>query len=486
MLIIKTTGVQDYLDGGEAYVKALILGAPSAGKTRSASFWPKPIFADCEKGRMSIADRAVPYAEVLTVADMDKLLEILAFECKKPVRDRKYQTFVVDTLDAYQRIVIQSRLDAEKKEALSGWGDWGYLDAKMTQFVSKLHALPMNIVVNVHVKDTTEGEGDTKAVSTGPKLKGDLRDQIAAEFDLVGYMGTYWEAEEGERVLKRGIQWHPDPSKPVLKDRSGQLPKWTNVAFSTDDYDTLFSTLISHLDNLPEATTLESHETDAAITTAPKPPVAGGPVVSPVMPATRKAAAAPVKAAPKPAAATPPAAAPAVPAATPTPTPVSNVPAATRPSVPVAPRPNVGASAAPVEQDAVDLDDVPMALADAPVAAANPPEGEPMTPEAVADALGGTVINETTEADAVPTGDEPVDQAAEATVVPETDGEQLYCGTGFEGADPTVSGCGTEIVTDEHGGEQNAMQVEIAQLKTRTNLCNACFAAYRAANKKGS
>jgi len=42
-LIIRTTGVEEFLDAaGEAHVKALILGAPSAGKTRSASFWPKP------------------------------------------------------------------------------------------------------------------------------------------------------------------------------------------------------------------------------------------------------------------------------------------------------------------------------------------------------------------------------------------------------------------------------------------------------------
>ncbi len=489
VLVIKTTGVEDYLDGGNAFIKALIMGPPSAGKTRSASFWPKPIFADCEKGRMSIADRAVPYAEIITVADMDKLLEILEHECKKPVRDRRYQTLVIDTVDAYQRIVIQSRLDAEKKEALSGWGDWGYLDAKMTQFVAKLHKLPMNIVVNVHTKDHTEGEGDAKSVSTGVKLKGDLKDQIAAEFDLVGLMGTYWEAEDGERVLKRGIQWHPEPTKPVLKDRSGQLPKWTTVTFTSDDYDQLFTTLISHLDNLPDATTLETHETDPAISTAPVPPTKGGPVASPVTPAAAPRKAAAPKAAPAPAAAPAAAPAPAAPAAPQTPTPVTNVPAATRPTagaVPAAPKPVPGASAAPREEDVPDPDDVPMALADAPDAAAEAATEEPMTEEAIAEAVGGQVISQTTDVDAAPTGQTPEDQAAEAAVDTQDDGSQaLFCGTGFEGAEPTAEGCGTEIITDEHGGDQNAMQVEIAQLKTRTNLCNACFAAFRAANKKG-
>ena len=113
-LIIRTTGIEDYLDGGEAYVKALIMGPPSAGKTRSASFWPKPIFADCEKGRMSIADRKIPYGEITSTKEMDELLLKLRMECMKPVSSRSYQTFVVDTLDAYQRIVIQERLRDEK------------------------------------------------------------------------------------------------------------------------------------------------------------------------------------------------------------------------------------------------------------------------------------------------------------------------------------------------------------------------------------
>src|SRR4051812_6914157 len=132
-LIIRSTGVQEYLDAsGEAHVKALILGAPSAGKTRSASFLPKPIFSDCEKGRMSIADRGVPYAEVNPRADMDALLRRVEVECKKPPGQRAWQTFVLDTIDSYQRIVTQERLRSERKEALSGFADWGYLDSQMT------------------------------------------------------------------------------------------------------------------------------------------------------------------------------------------------------------------------------------------------------------------------------------------------------------------------------------------------------------------
>lgn len=472
-LIIKTTGIEDYLDGGEAYIKCLVLGQPSAGKTRSASFWPKPIFADCEKGRMSIADRKVPYAEITSIADMDALLRMLKAECRKPVADRRYQTLVIDTIDAYQRIVIQERLDSEKKESLSGWGDWGYLDAKMTQFIAKLQGLPMNIVANVHVKELQVGDDDSKLSITGVKLKGDLKDQIAADFDLVGHMGTYWEAENGERVLKRGIQWHPDPTKPILKDRSGQLPKWTPVRFTDEDYSTLFTTLISHLDSLEGSQQVEELPTDAAITQRPVPPQKGGPVAgAPLAPAEtpRKAAKA---APPKKAAAAPPAGQP--------PTDVA-VPPAAKPAVPPAAKPEVaGADTAPVAEPAqapaTPEPEAPQAPADEQV------PGQ-MTVEEVAAALGAEeVASEQAAAESPTTDDAPADAEASTAEVAQVEQQATapLCGTssndGEEGQPGAVSGCGAPVDVD-------ADLTQIAMFKTRTYLCPACYAAWRATTKK--
>lgn len=286
-LIIRTTGFSDYLEkAGGAYVKALIMGLPDAGKTRSASFWPNPIFADCEKGRMSIADRGVPYAEITSSADMEALLDMLRRECLKPPTERKYQTLVIDTLDSYQRIVIQERLRAERREMLSGWADWGYIDAKMSAFVERMLALPMNIVVNLHVKD---GQDDEILVKL-PKLKGDIKDQISAEFDLVGIMETGYEAIDGERVKVRQIRWHSEPRYPLLKDRSGRLPRFTEVDFTPGDYDRIFQSIISPaMDDMPESTEVERLETGDA--DAAPPDVKGGPLEAapPPRKGTRKA-----------------------------------------------------------------------------------------------------------------------------------------------------------------------------------------------------
>ena len=289
-LIIKKTSWEDYLDpSGGAFVKALIMGAHGAGKTRSASFWPKPIFADTERGRMSLADRSVPYADIRSTADMDGLLEHLRKECQKPVAGRAYQTLVIDTVDSYQRTIIQERLRAEKREALSGWADWGYLDGKMTQLVERLLNLPMNIVVNLHVKDVSDGgdeDGDNSILVKKARLKGDIKDTIFQDFDLIGQMETSFKAVKGERVLERNIRWASEPRFPNLRDRSGKLPRFTLIDFTEGDYSRIFDTLTGGLDDLPAAETVETIETGA--TDAEVRPAGtdetGGPVTPPEMP----------------------------------------------------------------------------------------------------------------------------------------------------------------------------------------------------------
>ena len=299
-LIIKTTSWEDYLDpSGQAYVKALVMGNHGSGKTRSASFWPKPIFADCERGRMSLADREVPYADIRSTADMAALLDLLRKEGQKPVGNRRFQTLVIDTFDAYQRIVIQERLRSEKKESLSGWADWGYLDGKMVQLVEQLLNLPMNIVVNLHVKEVSDGgdsdDGEASILVRKARLKGDIKDTIFQDFDLIGQMETSYTAVKGERVLQRQIRWHAEPKFPNLRDRSGKLPRFTTIDFTDQDYWRIFNAITSGIDQLPNSQvveTLETGATDAEVQPA-GPDEKGGPVEVPPQPAkgARKAAA---------------------------------------------------------------------------------------------------------------------------------------------------------------------------------------------------
>lgn len=488
-LTIKTTGIEDYLDGGEANVKALILGAPSSGKTRSASFWPKPIFADCEKGRMSIADRGVPYGEILSQADMKEFIRRLKLECIKPVRDRQFQTAVIDTFDSYQKIVIAERLREQKKDAMSGWEDWGYLDTKMVGLLTDLVSLPMNIVINCHVKERSEGEDNKGPTYLMPRLKGDVRDSISESFDLIGLMQVHWEAVKGERTLTRSIEWHPRPDVPMLKDRSGRLPKFTPVTFTEDDYTGLFIPLSEALDDLKEGTTLETLETDEDRAPAPVAPHTTGAVAQPAAGPAKKAA--PRKAV---APATPAAPAPAPVVRTPSP-----VPPAARPVVPAAPRPTievVDTNVAAGAESAPDPSDVPAETE----ATTTVPEGQVVertgeivetpaadaTPEeAVATAtsvLGGTVVQEIEHPDEDPPVVAPAVPFSEAAAPA---APSRVCGTpglnkGVLTENP-VPGCGMDLA------EVKADLVNISFIKTTregrpTYLCPACMAAHKAAS----
>jgi hypothetical protein len=447
-LIIKTTGFDDYLGTEGAFVKALVMGPPGSGKTRSASFWPRPIFADCDDGRMSIADRGVAYGEVKTSADMDSLLDQLAMECRKPVADRRWQTFVVDTLDFYQRKLIAERLKAEQKASLSGWQDWGYLDAKMTQFVERLQNLPMNLVVNLHVKDVSDKDGEDDVTYVAPKLKGDIKDQIAAEFDLVGYMRTSWAAVDGERTLVRSIQWVPEPKFPILKDRSGRLPKYTKVDFTEDDYTRIYNAIVGdHMEAMPETTVVQELQTSNDEPAAPAPAdVKGGPVVTDGEVKPKKAA---KKAAAK---------------------------KATSPSVEVTAegdaKPAPTARTQPVEPTPEPEPEAPAAeeAGSAPTDVVTQEEAV----ETVAETLGGEVISDEQPADEAPEPEptpEPQERAQPLTA------KEAVCGDQppkMVGEREPVEGCGKPLA--------DQTKFDLSSLKTGTWLCDSCYAEWKQNN----
>jgi len=462
-LVIRTTGIEDYLEDGGGRIKVLIMGAPGSGKTRSSSGWPKPLLADCEDGRMSVADRRIPYAAIKSPADMKALLGMAEDEAKRPKDQRRFETLVVDTLDAYQRIVIQDYLKRNNKASMSGWQDWGHLDAEMNELVGRLNGLPMNVVVNLHVKDTKVGENDEGEggyLVKSPKLKGDLRDQIAAEFDLVGFMESGWEAVDGKRALTRYIQWEPSPDKPILKDRSGQLPARTSVTFTDQDYLALLGPLQEAAKALVAGDVMQTLETEEPV--EPVLVAKGGPVGTGAKAAPAKKAAASKKAA----------------------VPVAN---GAVPSVP---------AVAPVPA-------VPVPLAE-PVAV---PVTEQEAVATVEQVLGGEVVPDApepeTQSEGLPTDVSipPIDVSPGAVMEVEDpvmddpkSSAVITCGSPrYEGGTTTATGCGVEMkleIVDDRiincisPDNQMPDLIQIAGLKTRAFLCNACFANHRNAAKK--
>ncbi len=252
MLTIKTTGLEQYAPGGEARLKLLIIGGPGSGKTRFASFFPRPIWADCEAGLASVADRCVPYTSVNTSVDMLDLLTFLKMECRLPKDKRTYDTVVIDTLDAYQRKLKVEWMEKEKKEAFTGWEAWGFVGQKMQLLLTRLLNLDMNVIVNVHYKDKTTKDDDSgkETHELMLQLQGEVSDTAFNDFDQVGWMGTYWEAASGERIQKRGLTFRATPDKPFLKDRLNVTPRWMEITFADTDYTNLLARVSERMEEL--------------------------------------------------------------------------------------------------------------------------------------------------------------------------------------------------------------------------------------------
>jgi hypothetical protein len=251
-LLIQTTGIEDYAPGGKARVKVLVIGGPGVGKTRWSSYFPDPIYADCEGGLASVADRKVPYVRINSSEDMSDLLAHVKQECRQPAAQRKYQTLVIDTLDAYQRKVKDEWMLKEKKETFTGWEAWGYLNSRMQALMTRLLNLDLNVVVLVHFKDKTTTDDNTgkETHTLQLQVQGELGDTAFNDFDLVAWMGTYWEAVDGERVQKRGLTFKATPDKPFLKDRLFVTPPWMEVTFADSDYTQLFDAIQSRIGDL--------------------------------------------------------------------------------------------------------------------------------------------------------------------------------------------------------------------------------------------
>lgn len=452
-LVIKTTGWEDYMDpAGGSWIKMLVMGNPDVGKTRSASFWPRPIFADCEDGRMSLADRKVPYGRIRSTADMDGLLTQLEFDNKRPAEKRRYTTLVLDTIDKFQKLVINEKLAREGKDRLTGWADWGWLDGYMQTFVHRVLNLEMNVVANVHYKTLTSDDDDddtAKVVGQALRLKGDVKEWLIEEFDLIGMMESYYSAEAGQRTRKRRIRWHNEPSFPLLKDRSGSLPQFTDIDFTEGDYQRVFDALMSHVDDLPESTDVEEIATEEPVAPVDPAEVKGGPVEPGTLP-TKKAPAkkAAVKKAAKP-----------VPA-----------PGATEVTV------------KPIKEPSGVADDASSPASPEP---ASTPTDVPTTEEAAEPAPAEPAAtpaepskNTSTAEAATDDGEAAVQMVQEqlgGQAVDESELPDKYCGKQptSHTAYPAVPGCGKDLK------DENLAKVNLALLRAKTMLCPACFETWK-------
>jgi len=243
-LEIKRTGLDQFTPGGKARVRLLVIAGGSQGKTRMASYYPSPIYADCEDGLASVADRNVPYVSINNSTDMLSFLAEMKLESAKPDHLRSYQTVVIDTIDAFQRKVKDEwTLKNPASITFTGRDAWNYLDAKIQLLLTRLLNLDMNIIVNAHFSTKAGENGEGKIL--GIQLDGSVKDRVFNDFGQVAWLDSEWVAEGGERVKKRWLTFEETPQRDFLKDRLHISPgkKGFPINFNERDYEQLFDSI---------------------------------------------------------------------------------------------------------------------------------------------------------------------------------------------------------------------------------------------------
>jgi hypothetical protein len=273
--------------------------------TRWSSFWDRPLLLAAEDGTAAVLDRAMPTADIGSYQDMLDVLGELKRAQMKPKDDRRFRTVVLDTADAWQKVLMAEYTRLNGSE-FTGWEAWSWLDVRQQVVLDKLMALDYHVIVLLHYKESTKDD----VVSIHPRLKGDAKDSILDPFDLIGLMD--WEFglapadgdRKAQRTMKRSLTFIPSPKASFLKDRFFAMPKEVPVTFDASDYDILFKSISDKAATIPKAEVLDAIPTGAsAEDDAPAierkatvvGAIAGGPVPTAAPPAPPKAA--PVKAA---------------------------------------------------------------------------------------------------------------------------------------------------------------------------------------------
>lgn len=218
---IEMTGIEDR----QGPWKLAVCGYAGVGKTMLGSTARNPLFVFFgETPRLkSIALRGIPHVKLSNELGLDGSLQasvqdqLQALVMYLQLEANDYDTLVVDTGDELFQQMKRARTIKNGGEFKVG--DWGWIGDTYREVIMGLIDLPMNIIVNYHIKTSSDDEGSFKELS----LQGAAKDDAPTWFDIVGVIDTYMVTnEDGDDVMKRALMLQSS-SYPWVKDHSGVL-----------------------------------------------------------------------------------------------------------------------------------------------------------------------------------------------------------------------------------------------------------------------
>ena len=253
---IEMTGAEDR----EGPWKVSIAGAPGAGKTMMASTAPEPLFVffQQEPRIKSIADRSVPHVKIVNdfTSGSYAAEQMQALIMHLSMGDHHFKTLVIDTGDEFFQQMKAGRTHMNGGEF--NIGDWGWIADTYREIMLAIIDLPMHVIVNFHTKLTTDEDHSFREIM----LQGQVKDEAAGWFDIVGALDTYEVLDEsGAAETRRVFLTEQSRMYPWVKDHSGAMPRRFDLSpHITNDFLRLLELVSTSGSDVPEKQVLQELE----------------------------------------------------------------------------------------------------------------------------------------------------------------------------------------------------------------------------------
>ncbi len=229
-------------DAPQRPLNMMVYGPPGCGKTTFAATAPGVVIIDYEFKAEKSLRQSFPDTPIIFPTRSDSIRDIVDYCLAE-----KYQTICIDTVDRLFDVLLQQllvRIRARRPQIQH----WGEIMDEIKREIVRLQAANCNLILLSHEAESkvTDPITDKTIVNIRPNIPTNLRSQVPAIVDIVGYMG--------KAKVERGMNqiWIRGPEKCNWYCKSA----WSH---------------------LPEAVWPDFQKLYAAINPAPPAPIAGAP-----------------------------------------------------------------------------------------------------------------------------------------------------------------------------------------------------------------
>jgi hypothetical protein len=223
------------------YQKCLVVGLPGTGKSVFASTFPTPGYVfDFSLGIQIYRGLPWDYEQFpLSPAGWNKFDKELAY-VKNAVKERKYETVVIDDWTAMERVTMEQALLLNPKRSEAQGPIWNVhyslvrnlFEGKIRQVID----LPCNVVLLAHMEIITDKESGA-VLKIQPSLPGQLPDILNGYFDE-DYYATTRQESGGTKFLLQTVPIGHNRARSRWSGKARLLPD-----FIDNDYPALMNAM---------------------------------------------------------------------------------------------------------------------------------------------------------------------------------------------------------------------------------------------------